>query len=124
MPPGILVAFVWHILHPLQNQTISENHPRGHLDRDEKILPVFSVDNDEEPKDLVDDGDNEKWEEDEPEDEVDSFIDDIYGEDAESIVVDNCSTGTKKFKGALGHLGEDGGERVEAPLLPTTPLVH
>ena len=125
MPPGVLVAFVGHIFHPLQNQSVPENHPRCQLKLKCKVLkPVFSVDDDKEPKDLVNDGDDKKWEEDEPEDEVDSFIDDIYGEDAESVVVDNCSTGTKKLKGALGHLGEDGGEWAEVPLLPTTPLVH
>ena len=84
----------------------------------------MSVDNDKEPEDLVDDGDDEKWEEDKPEDEVDSFIEDVDGEDAESVMVDNCSTGTKKLKGALGHLGEDGGERALAPIFSTTPLVH
>ena len=39
-------------------------------------------------------------------------------------MVHNCSTGTEKLKGALGHLGEDGGEGAEGPLLSTTPLVH
>ena len=39
-------------------------------------------------------------------------------------MVHDCSTGTKKLKGALGHLGEDGGEGAEVPLLSTTPLVH
>ena len=39
-------------------------------------------------------------------------------------MVDNCSTGTKKLKGAFGHLGEDGGERALAPIFSTTPLVH
>ena len=39
-------------------------------------------------------------------------------------MVHNCSTGTKKLKGALGHLGEDGGERALAPIFSTTPLVH
>ena len=84
----------------------------------------MSVDNDKEPEDLVDDGDDEKWEEDKPEDEVDSFIENVDGEDAESVMVDNCSTGTKKLKGAFGHLGEDGGERALAPICSTTPLVH
>jgi len=84
----------------------------------------LSVDNDKEPEDLVDDGDDEKWEEDKPEDEVDSFIENVDGEDAESVMVDNCSTGTKKLKGAFGHLGEDGGERALAPIFSTTPLVH
>ena len=84
----------------------------------------MSVDNDKEPEDLVDDGDDEKWEEDKPEDEVDSFIENVDGEDAESVMVDNCSTGTKKLKGAFGHLGEDGGERALAPIFSTTPLVH
>ena len=84
----------------------------------------MSVDNDKEPEDLVDDGDDEKWEEDKPEDEVDSFIENVDGEDAESVMVDNCSTGTKKLKGAFGHLGEDGGERALAPIFSTTPLIH
>ena len=84
----------------------------------------MSVDNDKEPEDLVDDGDDEKWEEDKPEDEVDSFIENVDGEDAESVMVDNCSTGTKKLKGAFGHLGEDGGERALSPIFSTTPLVH
>ena len=67
MSPRILVAFVGHIFHPLQNQSVPENHQLGQLLQNVHFLPVFSVDDDEEPKDLVDDGDNEKWEEDEPE---------------------------------------------------------
>ena len=39
-------------------------------------------------------------------------------------MVHNSSTGTKKLKGALGHLGEDGSEGTKAPLLSSTPLVH
>ena len=88
------------------------------------FLPIFPVDNDEKPEDLVDECDNEQWEEDEPENEKDSFVENVDWQDAQPIVVHHRSTGAKELESALGHLWEDCGERAWAQLLLIAPKIH
>lgn len=83
------------------------------------MLPVSSVYNKEEPDNLLHDCQQEEWEEDEPEDEEDSFIEYIDGENTEAIIVDDGATRTIHIQGALCHLWENIYERVSTTRLHT-----
>jgi hypothetical protein len=54
----------------------------------------------------VDGGPDGESDEPEPEEDVDLLVDDVHGEDAETVLVLNRSRGTVVVERALGHLEE------------------
>ena len=67
-------------------------------------LPIMSVEHEEKPDDLLNYCQEEKRKKDEPEDEVNPFIENINRKNAESIIVHDRTTWTIQLQCALGHL--------------------
>ena len=87
-------------------------------------VPVSLVQQEEQPNNLLYNSDKEERHEEKPENDVDFLVENVDGENTESVVVDDCAAGSEQLERALGHLGEHGVDRADSPVALSRHVVH